>query len=106
MGAVIIYDNLDIKSKHSNTSELRGAIFCTDKFQLNKLTNRYLTFRRSPWFALAYASNDIVLIVLWIMASLYDTRYISVVVCFLVFLINDVYGYINWHRMKERQNKD
>ena len=40
----------------------------------------YLTFRRSPWFALAYASNDIVLIVLWIMASLYDTRYISVVV--------------------------
>ena len=66
----------------------------------------YLTFRRSPWFALAYASNDIVLIVLWIMASLYDTRYISVVVCFLAFLINDIYGYINWHRMKERQNKD
>ena len=66
----------------------------------------YLTFRRSPWFALAYASNDIVLIVLWIMASLYDTRYISVVVCFFAFLINDIYGYVNWRRMKARQSKD
>ncbi len=65
----------------------------------------YLTFRRSPWFALAYASNDIVLIVLWIMASLYDTRYISVVVCFFAFLVNDIYGYVNWRRMKARQSK-
>ncbi len=65
----------------------------------------YLTFRRSPWFALAYASNDIVLIVLWIMASLYDTRYISVVVCFFAFLVNDIYGYVNWRKMKERQSK-
>ena len=63
----------------------------------------YLTFRRSPWFALAYASNDIVLIVLWIMASLYDKRYISVVVCFFAFLVNDIYGYVNWCRMKARQ---
>ena len=66
----------------------------------------YLTFRRNPWFALAYASNDIVLIVLWIMASLYDTRYISVVVCFFAFLVNDIYGYVNWCRMKARQSKD
>jgi len=40
----------------------------------------YLTFRRSPSFALAYAANDIVLILLWVLASLYDIRYISVVV--------------------------
>lgn len=64
----------------------------------------YLTFRRSPCFALAYASNDMVLIVLWIMASLCDIRYISVVVCFIAFLANDIYGYINWQKMKERQN--
>ena len=32
----------------------------------------YLTFRRSPYFALAYAANDIVLIVLWTLASAYD----------------------------------
>jgi len=63
----------------------------------------YLTFRRSPLFALAYASNDVVLIVLWIMASKYDIRYISVVVCFIAFFINDIYGYINWKKMKIRQ---
>ncbi|MBQ6040608.1 MAG: nicotinamide mononucleotide transporter [Oscillospiraceae bacterium] len=64
----------------------------------------YLTFRRCPTFALAYAANDIVLIVLWILASRMDMRNISVVVCFIVFLLNDVYGYISWQRMKKRQS--
>ena len=64
----------------------------------------YLTFRRSPLFALAYASNDIVLIILWILASAHDIRYISVVVCFAAFLANDLYGYVSWQKMKERQH--
>ena len=64
----------------------------------------YLTFRRCPSFALAYAANDIVLIVLWVMASLSDIRYISVVICFVAFLFNDIYGYISWQRMKRRQS--
>lgn len=64
----------------------------------------YLTFRRSSYYALAYAANDVVLIVLWVLASFTDTRYISVVVCFVAFLINDIYGFINWKRMKERQS--
>ncbi len=66
----------------------------------------YLTFRRSPLFALAYALNDIVLIVLWVMASVYDVKYISVVVCFVAFLANDIYGYINWQKIKIRQSKN
>ena len=65
----------------------------------------YLTFRRSPYFALAYAANDVVLIVLWILASLEDISYLSVMVCFLMFLFNDVYGYINWRRIQYRQEK-
>ena len=65
----------------------------------------YLTFRRSPYFALAYAANDIVLIILWILASVYDARYVSVVVCFAAFLVNDIYGFINWRKMKIRQSK-
>ena len=65
----------------------------------------YLTFRRSPYFALAYAANDIVLIVLWVMASVTDIRYISVVVCFLAFLFNDIYGFISWQRMKKKQRE-
>jgi len=63
----------------------------------------YLTFRRSPYFALAYAANDIVLIVLWVFASFSDVRYISVVVCFVAFLFNDIYGFISWQKMKARQ---
>ena len=63
----------------------------------------YLTFRRSPYFAVAYAANDIVLIVLWLLASVYDIRYVSVVVCFAAFLANDIYGYISWQKMKIRQ---
>ena len=63
----------------------------------------YLTFRRSPYFALAYAANDIVLIVLWVLASLCDVRYISVVVCFVAFFANDIYGYFSWQKMKKRQ---
>ena len=63
----------------------------------------YLTFRRNPYFAVAYAANDIILIVLWILATLQDMRYFSVVVCFLAFLINDIYGYLNWQKMEKRQ---
>lgn len=66
----------------------------------------YLTFRRSPLFALAYAANDVVLIVLWVMASVYDLHYISVVVCFVAFLVNDIYGYISWQKMKVRQSEN
>ncbi len=64
----------------------------------------YLTFRRSEYFALAYAANDIVLIVLWVMATVDDMMYLSVVVCFVAFLINDLYGYISWRKMYLRQN--
>lgn len=63
----------------------------------------YLTFRRSPYFALAYASNDIILIILWTFASFEDVRYISVVVCFIAFLFNDIYGFMSWKRMQVRQ---
>ena len=65
----------------------------------------YLTFRRSPFFALAYAANDMVLIVLWVLASITDIHYVSVVVCFAVFLFNDIYGFISWQKMKKRQAK-
>ena len=63
----------------------------------------YLTSRRSPYFAIAYATNDTVLIVLWVLASISDVRYISVVICFIVFLFNDIYSFINWQKMKKHQ---
>ena len=62
-----------------------------------------LTFLRSPYYALAYAANDIVLIVLWIIASLSDISCIPMTVCFIMFFANDIYGFYNWKRMAENQ---
>ena len=66
----------------------------------------YLTFRRSAYFALWYAANDIVLIILWSLAAVTDISYLSVIICFVVFLFNDLYGFISWKRMSERQKSD
>lgn len=66
----------------------------------------YLTARRSPYFGLAYASNDVVLIVMWIMAALENPSYFSVVICFVVFLFNDIYGFVNWKRMRKKQSAE
>ena len=66
----------------------------------------YLTFRRSSYFSLAYAANDIVLIILWTLASLYDKRYIAVTVCFAAFFINDIYSFVSWQKMKIKQNNE
>ncbi len=64
-----------------------------------------LTARRSPYFALAYALNDVVLIVLWTLATLTDITFLSVTICFAVFLFNDLYSFANWCRMSKRQNQ-
>ena len=63
----------------------------------------YLTFRRSPYFALAYAANDVVLIILWTLAAMEDISYLSVIICFVMFLVNDLYGFVSWKRMEKRQ---
>jgi len=63
----------------------------------------YLTFLRSPYYALAYAANDVVLIVLWVLAALTDISCLPMVLCFVMFLANDLYGFVNWQRMRARQ---
>lgn len=63
----------------------------------------YLTALRSPYYALAYAANDLVLIVLWVIAALADISSVPMVACFVMFFANDMYGFINWRRMEKRQ---
>ena len=63
-----------------------------------------LTFCRSPYYALGYAANDVVLVVLWVLAAAADPAYWSMVICFALFLINDLYGFVNWRRMQRRQS--
>lgn len=62
-----------------------------------------LTLRRSPLYALAYAANDAVLIVLWSLACAGKQGDVSTIVCFCIFLLNDLYGYLSWRRMQLRQ---
>ena len=63
----------------------------------------YLTYRRSAYFALAYAANDAVLIILWTIAAAKDPSAIAVLACFAVFLVNDLYGFVSWRRMQRAQ---
>lgn len=66
----------------------------------------YMTFMRSPYYAIGYSANDIVLIILWIMASIENISYLPMIACFVMFLANDLYGFINWRKMEKRQKAD
>ncbi len=63
----------------------------------------YLTYMRNPFYAVAYAANDIVLVILWVLASIENISYLPMVFCFVMFFANDMYGFINWRRMEKRQ---
>lgn len=64
-----------------------------------------LMFFRSPYYAVIYACNDIVLIVLWNIACAENLSYLPMVACFTMFFLNDIYGFVNWRRMKNRQKE-
>ena len=65
----------------------------------------YMTFMRSPYYAIGYSLNDIVLIILWVLASIKEPSYIPMILCFTMFLANDIYGFVNWKRMAKSQMK-
>ena len=63
----------------------------------------YLTYLRSPYYGIGYSLNDVVLIVLWVLASIKDISYLPMVLCFVMFLLNDLYGFYNWRRLRKVQ---
>ena len=65
-----------------------------------------LTMLRSPYYAVAYAANDIVLIVLWVLATMEDIKYFPMILCFSIFFVNDIYGFVNWRKMSHKQQKE
>lgn len=98
-------------------SALITAVFCYLLYLLNtpnivlstmSITTSFLaaslTMLRSSYYALWYALNDIVLIILWIFASIENPTYIPVVINFIIFLINDIYGFVNWKKRETTQN--
>lgn len=65
-----------------------------------------LTTLRSEYYAIAYSANDIVLIILWTIATIDNIEYLPMVMCFAVFLANDIYGYVNWRKIRKQQSKN
>ena len=90
-----------ILSALGNANLLFSTVSVTTSFVAS-----YLTFYRSPYYALGYAANDVVLIILWVMATLEDISYLPMIVCFVMFLLNDLYGFFNWRRMQRRQGEN
>ncbi len=85
--------------RYFNTANLLVSTFSVT----TSFVAAYLTMRRSPYYALAYTLNDVVLIVLWILASVTDISYLSVAFCFVAFIANDLYGFFHWLSMRTRQ---
>lgn len=64
-----------------------------------------LMFFRSKYYGVFYALNDIVLVMLWILASIDDLRYLPMVICFAIFLGYDLYAVYNWKKMAQQQRR-
>ncbi len=62
-----------------------------------------LMLLRNSYYAVAYSANDIVLIVLWILATKEDMKYLPMIFCFAMFLLNDLYGFISWKKREKTQ---
>lgn len=82
------------------TNLLFSTISVTTSFAASSLT-----MLRSQFYALAYAANDIVLIILWVLATLEQPSYLPMIICFVMFFINDIYGFISWEKMRRRQKE-
>ncbi len=88
-----------ILSALKNANLLFSTISITTSFIAS-----YLTYLRSPYYAIGYAFNDLVLIVLWGLASVENVSYIPMVACFIMFFVNDIYGFYSWRKMQNRQS--
>lgn len=62
-----------------------------------------LTMLRSSYYALGYAANDLVLIVLWGLAAMQNPVYIPVIINFAIFFLNDMYGFVSWKKRETLQ---
>ena len=86
--------------KKLNTSEL---IVSTLSSTTSALAT-YLMFRRCSYYAVCYIIDDIISIVLWSLSiASSGIEFIPSVLCFFIFLINDIYGFIRWKNEEKQQ---
>lgn len=65
----------------------------------------YLLIRRNQYYAVFYILNDVILIVLWSLAFAAGESVLPNVVGFVVFFLNDTYGFYDWRRRARLQEK-
>ena len=83
-----------------NTSNLLISTFSI----VTSLIATYLTARRSEYGFIGFIINDIVLLTLWGTPVLTgNIELITVMLCPLLLLINDIYGAYNWKKIKKEQ---
>lgn len=93
----LFHFNFDIGVKNFDTPNL---VFSTLSISTSFLAAA-LTILRTSYFALFYALNDLVLIVLWIMATIASPIYFPAIINFVIFFINDAYGFVSWKRREK-----
>ena len=65
----------------------------------------YLALRRSSFYAIFYMLNDVLLIVMWSITTANEgIGFLPTTLCFGLFLVNDVYGFVRW-RLDEKKQK-
>lgn len=65
----------------------------------------YFQLKRSKYGEIFFAANDVVLITLWTLATIDDISFMPIVVCFIFLLVNDIYGFFNWSKIKKKQDE-
>lgn len=83
----------------------KNLVLSTVSITTSVLASVLLIFR-CRFYAIAYVLNDLVLIGLWVLASMEDASNLPMVFCFVTFLFNDAYSFINWKRIEKRQATD
>lgn len=74
-------------------------------FRYDQFFGCALTMLRSSYYALGYAANDMVLIILWSLAAAQDPVYLPVVINFFIFFLNDMYGFISWKKREHKKRR-
>jgi len=85
-----------------NTSQI---IFNTFTLVLVAIAG-YLTFRRSPYYSIAYILYDLVCLVMWILTiSTMGSTYLPTIISCFIMLLGDIYGLYWWRVCEKKQNK-
>ena len=99
--SILLFIPLYFLLKYFNTPNL---IISTLSIIASLIASLLLLFR-SHYYALFFILNDIIVMILWILLCKIDISNLMMVITFLISLVFDIYGLINWSKIKKKQAK-